>query len=150
MVSQALKQLRGLADALVTLHNVKGITSHHIEVDSDDEDDASKPSVILHNEKNEILEHQAIANGKHIRHRDLELENILRFVRHNTELKILKIADMGIAKQHLVATQDRKHLTSTEYGTIRYKAPKTINSSSPRSQLYDIRSMGCITLEFII
>ncbi|KAJ4377012.1 hypothetical protein N0V86_006451 [Didymella sp. IMI 355093] len=113
MILEAVTQLRGLADALVSLHNnIKGVTSRHIEVDSDDEEDVTKPSVRIHNAENEIMKHQEIADAKHIRHGDLKPENILRFVDQGTGLGILKIADMGIAKQHIVATQDRKHLTT--------------------------------------
>jgi serine/threonine protein kinase len=151
MILEAVQQLRGLADALVSLHNnIKGNTSRHIAVDSDDEESATNPSVRIRNEDNEISKYQEIANVKHIRHGDLKPENILRFVGHNTGLGTLKIADMGIAKQHIVATQDRRHLTSTRHGTIRYEAPEIVDVNSPRSRLYDIWSMGCITLEFII
>jgi serine/threonine protein kinase len=65
------------------------------------------------------------------------------------ELGTLKLADMGLAKQHVVATALRKNDTSQRCGTIRYEAPEALQPGG-RSRLYDIWSMGCITLEFII
>ncbi|ENH62796.1 hypothetical protein FOC1_g10006259 [Fusarium oxysporum f. sp. cubense race 1] len=64
--------------------------------------------------------------------------------------RYLKIADMGLAKRHVVATQDRSCLTSTRYGTILYEAPEAQTSYSGRSRQYDVWSMGCITLEWVI
>jgi serine/threonine protein kinase len=57
---------------------------------------------------------------------------------------------MGIAKRHVVATQERDVLTSTRYGTVGYEAPETAINIHARSRLYDIWYMGCITLEFVI
>jgi serine/threonine protein kinase len=77
-------------------------------------------------------------------------ENILRF-RDRTRVGILKIADMGLAKHHAVATYLRPR-TSTRYGTVRYEPPEVMThklAEEGRSRLYDIWSMGCITLELI-
>jgi serine/threonine protein kinase len=85
------------------------------------------------------------------RHGDLKPENILRF-RDSTRVGILKIADMGLAKHHVVATYLRQ-ATSTRYGTVRYEPPEVQThklSEEGRSRLYDIWSMGCITLELIV
>ena len=85
------------------------------------------------------------------RHGDLKPENILRF-RDSTRVGILKIADMGLAKHHAVATYLRP-ATSTRYGTVRYEPPEVVThklSEEGRSRLYDIWSMGCITLELIM
>lgn len=61
-----------------------------------------------------------------------------------------KIADMGLAKHHVAATRARGP-TSTRHGTPSYEPPEAfLNTSSARSRLYDIWSMGCITLELII
>ncbi|KAF2265195.1 HET-domain-containing protein [Lojkania enalia] len=57
---------------------------------------------------------------------------------------------MGLAKRHVVATQERPNLTTTRYGTILYEAPEAVTAVRGLSRLYDIWSMGCITLEFII
>jgi serine/threonine protein kinase len=94
-----------------------------------------------------------LPNSVSIRHGDLKPENILRFTENDAGLGVLKIADMGLAKQHMLATCDRnakRQLTSTRYGTRPYEAPETVTAKYGRSRLYDIWSMGCITLEFII
>lgn len=65
-------------------------------------------------------------------------------------LGTLKLADIGLAKRHVIATQNRGDLTGTRYGTIQYEAPEAVSLNAPRSRLYDIWSMCCITLEFII
>lgn len=106
------------------------------------------------------------------RHGDLEPENILWFFdasEQNSEKKkkigTLKIGDWGLAKTQSVVTKLRTNNTTTGHGTRRYESPeevigitssdllgptksgKTVNR---RSRLYDIWSMGCITLEFLI
>lgn len=90
-------------------------------------------------------------NGGSYRHGDLKPENILRF-KNNTCVGIWKIADMGLAKHHSVATNLRPP-TNTRYGTVIYQPPEVktdaLRSSQGRSRLYDIWSIGCITLELI-
>lgn len=97
---------------------------------------------------------QKTSNQSNIRHGDLKPENILRFAGPDfqEELRILKIADMGLAKQHAVATEYRDGLIATRWGTVRYEAPEaqTASGNQPRSPLYDIWSMGCINFEFVI
>ncbi|KAH8892455.1 kinase-like protein [Thozetella sp. PMI_491] len=84
------------------------------------------------------------------RHGDVKPENILRFT-DNTILGTLKLGDMGLAKAHVDRTEFRSERTSTRVGTIRYEPPETITrSDQPRSRRYDIWSMGCIMLEFVI
>lgn len=87
--------------------------------------------------------------GGSYRHGDLKPENILRFF-NSTELGVLKISDMGLAKHHFAETTLRGP-TSARYGTPSYEPPEAVtNSSDARSRLYDIWSMGCIVLELII
>ncbi|KAI3326456.1 HET-domain-containing protein [Xylariaceae sp. AK1471] len=87
---------------------------------------------------------------KHWRHGDLKPENILVF-KDSTWLGTLKIADLGLAKQHQFATEFRHQVTSTKHATLHYKAPEAItNMKEPRSRRYDVWSMGCIILESII
>lgn len=93
-------------------------------------------------------------DGGSYRHGDLKPENILRFrlTKDKTEVGLLKISDMGLAKHHAVATYLRPP-TSTRYGTVRYEPPEIVTqrlSDSGRSRLYDCWSMGCITLELIV
>jgi serine/threonine protein kinase len=78
------------------------------------------------------------------RHGDLKPENILRF-KDATRVGVLKIAGMGLVRWH----------TDMSYtsGTARYEPPEVVTfrrSEESRSRLYDIWSMGCITLEIIV
>lgn len=145
VIEQTIRQLRGVADALDHLHNFHGgdAGGHTAE---EDQDHPNGPQVSV---QNEVGEETNATNKESIRHGDLKPENILRFNGFNG-LGVLKVADMGLAKRHVVATQDRPHVTSTRFGTIRYEAPETETAIRGRSRLYDIWSMGCITLEFII
>ena len=87
---------------------------------------------------------------KHWRHGDIKPENILVF-KNSSWLGNLKIADLGLAKQHQFATEFRHQVTSTKHTTLHYEAPEAItNMKEPRSRRYDVWSMGCIILESII
>ena len=94
--------------------------------------------------------HNYNGNGSY-RHGDLKPENILRFS-NKTALGKLKIADMGLARHHRLATGLRPHRTDTRYGTARYEPPEALTAlpNEARSRLYDIWSVGCIILEFIV
>ncbi|KAI0100963.1 kinase-like domain-containing protein [Nemania sp. FL0031] len=99
--------------------------------------------------------------GGSYRHGDLKPENILRFKDGNKEetetganvkLGILKIADMGLAKQHKVPTQLRQD-SNPRYTTYRYEPPEIKfrkASNCGLSRRYDIWSLGCICVEFLI
>ncbi|KAI1298562.1 heterokaryon incompatibility protein-domain-containing protein [Xylaria venustula] len=90
------------------------------------------------------------SDAKHWRHGDIKPENILIF-KDSTWLGTLKIADLGLAKQHQFATEFRHQATSTKHSTLHYQAPEAVtNTKEPRSRRYDVWSMGCIILEFII
>ena len=82
------------------------------------------------------------------RHGDLKPENILRSLEaQDSRRGIFQIADLGLAKIHSLPTHARNNPSSTLDGTARYKPPE-IKAKISRS--YDIWSMGCITLEWII
>lgn len=84
------------------------------------------------------------------RHGDLKPENILRF-EDGTKTGTWKIADMGLAKHHFARTGARGGPTSTRNGTPLYEPPEAVtNSATARSRLYDIWSLGCITLEVLV
>lgn len=84
------------------------------------------------------------------RHGDLKPENILRF-EDGSRTGTWKIADMGLAKHHFAPTGRRSGPTSTQNGTPLYGPPEAVtNSATARSRLYDIWSLGCITLELLV
>ncbi|KAL8380827.1 hypothetical protein RB595_005222 [Gaeumannomyces hyphopodioides] len=90
-----------------------------------------------------------------MRHGDLKPGNILRFTKEPEDpadpIGTLKIGDWGLAKHHTLATQLRIAETSTKYATLRYEPPEADHQpKKPTSRTYDIWSMGCIILEYII
>jgi serine/threonine protein kinase len=109
--------------------------------------------------------HYLDSTDSSIRHGDLKPENILRFSSASS-IGTLKIGDWGEAKRHDVVTEMRPSKTRSNTGTVQYQAPEVevdmlsathmlsaTQSGSvkkPRSRLYDIWAMGCITLEFLI
>ncbi|KAF2122404.1 hypothetical protein BDV96DRAFT_483175 [Lophiotrema nucula] len=145
LIEQAIAQIRGIADALDKLHNFESDAS----IDPEDrfEEPADEGEIRVQNEAGDYVD---IEQKQSIRHGDLKPENILRFTNSPSGLGQLKIADMGLAKRHVVATQYRTHNTSTKYSTTLYEAPETKDSTEARSRLFDIWSMGCITFEYII
>ena len=70
------------------------------------------------------------------------------------ELGILKITDFGTARANLNATMARTRDPNALIGAQRYAPPEfdrnELAHNSPRSRSYDVWSMGCILLEFII
>lgn len=147
MIQQLVEQLRGIADALDKLHNFEGGRFGGIEEDASSHAHGTNPQIILNNE---VDDYRDAGTAESFRHGDLKPENILRFLDQSSELGVLKLADMGLAKRHVVATQLRSQGTNTRYSTRRYEAPETVTQENARSRLYDVWSMGCITLEFIV
>ena len=109
IIQQTITQLLGMADALTSLHNFRdpqrrnlasnggSITVPNVNVVRADMHVASLDDVIQ-NDDDELESHNSVS----IRHGDLKPENILRFtVGGHAGLGILKIADMGLAKQHV-------------------------------------------------
>ncbi|KAJ3577070.1 hypothetical protein NPX13_g3500 [Xylaria arbuscula] len=94
-----------------------------------------------------------LMHNEKFRHGDLKPENILIFHEdeHEGQIGTLKISDMGQAQCHQQQTCYRSQPTQTRIGTMRYEAPEAVISiNKPRSRLYDVWSMGCIFLEFIV
>lgn len=115
------EQLLGLADAIKTLH-------HHADDD------------------------------RMCRHGDLKPENILCF-NLSTSSKaakdynscILVISDVGLSRTHDKSTQLRSKTKLVGGETIAYAPPETeLNPDQATSRRYDIWSLGCLYLEFII
>jgi serine/threonine protein kinase len=81
------------------------------------------------------------------RHGDLKPENILHFDVNSR----LVIADVGVSKIHEHATKLRNTPTKSKATTPSYEAPEVITErEDARSRLYDMWSLGCVFLEFII
>lgn len=164
IIEHTIVELRGIVDALDQLHNFNSGRPEHGSGANGLTIRVNDPSVVESHLSggsdagsengldNEVDDYKNAGNAESIRHGDLKPENILRFLTndHKSGLGTLKIADMGLAKRHVVATQERGKATSTRYGTRRYEAPETVTGENARSRLYDIWSMGCITFEFII
>jgi serine/threonine protein kinase len=86
---------------------------------------------------------------QHWRHGDLKPENILCF--EEGDSCTLVIADVGLSKGHESLTEARRDKTHTKAGTIMYEPPESeILADKPRSRRYDIWSIGCIYLEFVV
>jgi serine/threonine protein kinase len=91
-------------------------------------------------------------------HGDLKPDNILVFAESaDSGDKFgwrLEIADFGIARIHELATNSRDQDTKPVSGAPRYEPPEAnknyCNSFGPWSRRYDVWSMGCIFLEFIV
>jgi serine/threonine protein kinase len=89
------------------------------------------------------------------RHGDLKPENILCFAgtgsNSNHDEFTLVITDVGLSKCHDKLTEHRKSATKTRSGTIMYEPPETdLQPKQPRSRRYDVWSLGCIYLEFVV
>jgi serine/threonine protein kinase len=89
------------------------------------------------------------------RHGDLKPDNILHFKRGNPFCKdskdVLVIADFGVSKMHRQVTKMRVDGTTTRATTRSYEAPEADGEQTvPRSRRYDMWSMGCILLEFVV
>ncbi|KAI9656046.1 MAG: hypothetical protein M1821_005107 [Bathelium mastoideum] len=124
-IQEVIKQLLGLAEALKAVH---------------------------------FLTSGGVYTGVSYRHGDLKPANILWFT-DKGKLGTLKICDWGCAKNTDVVTAMRHNKISAGYATRRYEPPETetgVGSMLLGSQekeiflLYDIWSMGCIILEFIV
>ncbi|RSL41149.1 hypothetical protein CEP54_015908 [Fusarium duplospermum] len=155
-IMQVLEQLHGLAEALSKLHNRASPMLHNGNDPSPlhrvktilEPSSPGAPKVRLHDDGDNIDN----AGEEHWRHGDLKPDNILLFKDITSPwLGTLKIADLGLAKQHAFATAQRVDPTRQKYGTSHYEAPEVIiRRHAPRSRLYDIWSMGCIIFEFVI
>jgi serine/threonine protein kinase len=104
-----------------------------------------------------ILHHPPKGTGESCRHGDLKPENILCFGKQElgpadipTDVKLV-VADAGLAKVREKATEFRGEKTSTLGGTTMYSPPEAkLRPEEARSRRYDIWSLGCLYLEFLI
>lgn len=88
---------------------------------------------------------------KKMRHGDLKPENILRFMstRAPDDLGTLVVADVGLTKYHPEYTRERNIATTTRHGSRMYEPPDVL-TTNPTSRRYDVWSLGCVFLEFVI
>ncbi|KAF3019287.1 hypothetical protein E8E14_007697 [Neopestalotiopsis sp. 37M] len=93
-----------------------------------------------------------VLHNKNGRHGDIKQENILRFRGSVPSEDSLVIADMGFAKFHRLVTSQRDHASSVTARTMRYEPPEMNidDVKQPRSRRYDMWSIGCVYLEFVI
>lgn len=93
--------------------------------------------------------HKDEVNG---RHGDLKPDNILHFNSTDHKNGVLLIGDFGISKFHVEGTDVRGALiTHSKATTPAYEAPEAaLPQIKARSRKYDIWSLGCIYLEFVI
>jgi serine/threonine protein kinase len=114
LVRDMIGQLRGMADALQSLHGYK--------------------------------------EDLHFRHGDIKPENILHFPdQRKSRIGTFKISDLGSSVYHAVVTHLREQTGGKAWATMRYQPPEAkTNPLAASSRLYDIWSMGCVTLEFMI
>jgi serine/threonine protein kinase len=97
-------------------------------------------------------------HGAKMRHGDIKPQNILIFENTKSKSKDLVIADVGIAKYHAFYTHERSDPTKTPFGSRRYEPPEVEVQTLPevearklpRSRKYDLWSLGCVFLEFLI
>jgi serine/threonine protein kinase len=88
------------------------------------------------------------------RHGDLKPQNILCFEKDGETT--FKVADFGISKIHDMPTIYRKVATTNLAFTASYQGPEIEfervdpNDQQPRSRKYDIWSLGCVFLEFVV
>lgn len=165
MVIETLTQLHGLVDAIRSLH--RGLESNSSSREStgpqsslNAEPYAVQPSDGLpifrvsdeSDNTNTAPDASASTLAGGWRHGDLKPENILIFGSgDDCELGQLKIADLGLAKQHKVRTEHRRTPTNTKFATVVYEAPEAMTlPAEARSRRYDIWSFGCVMLEFVI
>ncbi|KAF4784666.1 protein kinase domain-containing protein [Colletotrichum scovillei] len=98
--------------------------------------------------------HEELGEAVNCRHGDLKPGKILhfKFDDNKDHLGILKITGFGISRIHLEATFDRlERPTNTGATSPSYEAPEaTATSKDAISLKYDIWSIGCIFLEFVI
>ncbi|KAF5556947.1 serine threonine kinase [Fusarium mexicanum] len=171
-VMRVLEELTGIASALSKLHgtNTRTRTARATSADLRKKNPPSRSRTIFPQGQGDRLTVPKIrfegvssdddydssdyGEEQHWRHGDLKPDNILHFRDEKSSwLGTLKIADLGLAKQHAFATTQRQDPTQQKYTTSHYEAPEvitTMNSRVPRSRRYDIWSMGCIIFEYTI
>ncbi len=90
----------------------------------------------------------------HCRHGDIKPANILVFEDPRSGELRLVLSDLGVSAIHVKQTAVRTSITKTEATTREYEAPEAHERSAghdqPRPRSYDIWSLGCVFLEFVV
>ncbi|KAH8667345.1 kinase domain-containing protein [Tricladium varicosporioides] len=98
--------------------------------------------------------HKEIGEESNCRHGDLKPGNILHFLTDEQREGILKISDFGVSRIHNSETIQRiGKPTECRATTPSYEAPEAspiLKVGNGRSRRYDVWSLGCIYLEFVI
>ncbi|KAK4216809.1 hypothetical protein QBC37DRAFT_438577 [Rhypophila decipiens] len=82
-------------------------------------------------------------SGPKFRHGYLKPENFLWFdSKHRTSIGTLKIADWGLAKEHMIETELRSNNTSTDCGTRRYESPEEFHADTEHPPFYQAKTEG--------
>ncbi|KAJ8133055.1 hypothetical protein O1611_g566 [Lasiodiplodia mahajangana] len=95
--------------------------------------------------------HYGLEGQMHCRHGDLKPANILYFEKEGGSS--LVIADLGVSSLHYQPTNIRTKATMTKATTQSYEAPEANDDERknlPRSRTYDVWSLGCVFMEFVI
>jgi serine/threonine protein kinase len=137
-----LKQMLGLASALCTIHNFRSATPTNRIIHN-----TSQPGYIL-GTREMVMSREDERYG---RHGDLKPENVLWF--ETTEsapdsLGILQIADLGLGSFHRL--DSRSNIEAKRVGGSPTYVPPEYALDLPISRAYDIWSLGCVFLEFVI
>jgi len=103
-------------------------------------------------------------HNANIRHGDIKPSNILCFEERTKEARScmqvrMVLTDVGTAKDHLSSTTHRRRqnmITGVNMSTTRYAAPElqevlnTDESSGVISRKFDVWSLGCVYMEFLV
>ncbi|KAF2821888.1 hypothetical protein CC86DRAFT_386241 [Ophiobolus disseminans] len=150
-VYDMISQLRGVADAIDTLHQSQVLNDteglkHQISLDHEN------IPIFLSDDGQELLL---------FGHSNIRPKRLLRSDAREDSLGTLQIANMGYASQARLATlRKRRQTMQRQQGGIdyhafgisaRYEATEVLEYHSiGKTRLSDIWSLGCVTLEFII
>jgi len=94
-----------------------------------------------------------VFHALNFRHGDLKPDNILHFTNRSGQIDSFVIADLGISRHHHRVTGLRNEATLTRATTATYEAPEVFTdaaSGKPRPRRYDVWSLGCIILEYVV
>ncbi|KAL1794564.1 hypothetical protein ACET3X_006380 [Alternaria dauci] len=83
------------------------------------------------------------------RHGDIKPENILWFQEYGTDHNLLVISDLGLTRYHSQSSKSFVSRSRIDGCSWAYRAPE-LDIEERISQKYDIWSLGCVFLEFVV